>query len=95
MEPGKDSEMSRILACLAILVSLSGCASRPGWGMSWGQGTTDRQKARAVTHDPYSLPDIGPEVVGGRPREFMNPQAEAKRANATPKIGSNWAFPSR
>ena len=88
--------MSRILAGLAIILSLSGCASsRPGWGMPWGQGTTDRQKARAVIHDPYTLNDIGPEVVGGRPREFMNPQSEAKRVNATPKVSSNWAFPTR
>ena len=58
--------MSRILTGLALLVSLSGCASRPGWGQAWGQGTADRQKARAVVHDPYTLNDIGPEVVGGR-----------------------------
>ncbi len=85
--------MSRFLACMFILVSLSGCAGRQGWGMAWGQGTTDRQKARAVSHDPYTLNDIGPEVVGGRPREFMNPQAEAKRANATPKQSpSDWSY---
>ncbi len=82
--------MLRLLAGLAIMVSLSGCANRQGWGAPWGQGTTDRQKARAVVHDPYALPDIGPEVVGGRPREFMNPQAEPKRQHVTdqfPKVG--------
>lgn len=73
---------SRMLAC-ALLVSCAGCAGRPGWGFSWGQGTIDRQKARAVVHDPYPLNDIGPEVVGGRPREYINPQAEPVRQNAT------------
>ncbi len=65
--------------------------------MPWGQGTTDRQKSRAVVHDPYTLNDIGPEVVGGRPREFMNPQAEAKRAHATPRPmtspSDSWSYP--
>lgn len=84
--------MSRILAGLAILVLLSGCASRPGWGQAWGQGTSDRQKARAVVHDPYTLNDIGPEVVGGRPREFMNPQSEAKRQHATDQFPKGWSF---
>lgn len=74
--------MSRILT-IAILVSLAGCASRPGWGFSWGQGTTERQKARATIHDPYPLNDIGPEVVGGRPREYANPQAEPVRQHNT------------
>lgn len=75
--------MSRKLLLVAVSIILSsGCAGRSsGWGMPWGQGTTDQQKARAVKHDPYPLNDIGPEVVGGRPREFSNPQAEPVRQN--------------
>jgi hypothetical protein len=50
------------------------------WGGGpMGQGDTTRQQARAVYFDPYPLNDIGPEVVGGRPRGFMNPLAEAHR----------------
>jgi hypothetical protein len=64
---------------LTVLLLSSGCATRQGWGFPWGQGTVDRQKTRAVIHDPYPLNDIGPEVVGGRPREFMTPLPEAKR----------------
>ena len=71
--------MSRMLACALLLVGLSGCASRPGWGFGGGQGTGERQKARATIHDPYPLNDIGPEVIGGRPREFYTPQAEPVR----------------
>ena len=69
-------------ACL-IMISIAGCANRSGWGFPWGQGTMERQRARAVIHDPYPLNDIGPEVVGGRPRDFYNPQSEAKRAQLT------------
>jgi hypothetical protein len=71
--------MSRILATLTIIVSLTGCANRAGWGFASGQGTSARQNSRAVIHDPYPLNDIGPEVVGGRPRGFVDPQHEAKR----------------
>ncbi len=71
--------MSRKLALSISLLLMSGCASRPGWGLPWGQGSTERQKSRAVIHDPYPLNDIGPEVVGGRPREFYNPQSEPAR----------------
>ena len=87
--------MSRMLAgkwllCCTVLASLAGCANRQGWGFASGQGTIERQKARAVVHDPYPLNDIGPEVVGGRPREFVNPQAEAVRENQFP---GNFNFP--
>ncbi len=60
---------------LVLLVLSSGCASRSGWGFPWGQGTVDAQKSRAVVHDPYPLNDIGPEVLGGRPRDFMTGHA--------------------
>ncbi len=76
--------MSRMLTLSILLVGFAGCASRPGgWGMPWGQGSTERQKSRAVVHDPFPLNDIGPEVVGGRPREYSNPQAEPVRQNIT------------
>ncbi len=86
--------MSRMWACALLLVSLAGCANRPGWGFAGGQGTIERQKARAVVHDPYPLNDIGPEVVGGRPREFYNPQPEPVRQhNVDMQFPNGFAFP--
>lgn len=86
----------RCSACLLVLAS-AGCASRPGWGLrGMGQGTTERQKSRAAVHDPYPLNDIGPEVVGGRPREFYNPQAEPVRNQVTAsQFPGSFAFPPR
>lgn len=86
----------RCSACLIVLAS-AGCASRPGWGLrGMGQGTTERQKSRAAVHDPYPLNDIGPEVVGGRPREFYNPQAEPVRNQVTAsQFPGSFAFPPR
>ncbi len=73
--------------CCVLLVSSAGCASRPGWGFRWGQGTSqgdmNRQNARAAVHDPFPLNDIGPEVVGGRPREYYHPMPEPARNTIT------------
>ncbi len=82
--------MSRMLAAklllsCAALTLFAGCANRAGWGFASGQGTVDRQKSRAVVHDPYPLNDIGPPVMGGRPRDYIDPQGEVSRANAVPR----------
>ncbi|MEZ6136049.1 MAG: membrane or secreted protein [Pirellulaceae bacterium] len=69
---------SKMLAASLFLLGLAGCANHR-WGFPGGQGTIERQKARAAVHDPYPLNDLGPEVVGGRPREFYAPQPEAVR----------------
>lgn len=79
---------SRIATCIqaalcTLLLCSVGCAGRSRWGLPWGQGSTDRQKARAAVHDPFPLNDIGPEVIGGRPREYYNPEPEAARNQIT------------
>jgi hypothetical protein len=73
---------------LAIL--LAGCQGSQVGAKRWsgglfGQGSEDRQKFRAASFDPYPLNDIGPEVVGGRPRGFWNPLPEASRNQIEPK----------
>lgn len=82
--------MSRKLAAklffsCAAMAMFAGCADRQGWGVGAGQGTIDRQKSRAAAVDPFPLNDIGPEVVGGRPREYFNPQSEVVRSRAVPR----------
>lgn len=82
----------RYLGHLSVWMLLAsaflGCSSGPFGLGRWasdrfGQGSIDRQKARAVVIDPYPLNDIGPEVVGGRPREFAYPMPEASRNELT------------
>ncbi len=73
---------AKLLLSCAALITFGGCANRQGWGFASGQGTVERQKSRAVVHDPYPLNDIGPPVLGGRPREYFDPQAEVKRTHA-------------
>lgn len=42
-------------------------------------GTNRQQRFEAVAHDPYPQDDLGPEVVGGRPRDYQKPVAEPVR----------------
>jgi hypothetical protein len=82
--------------------SVLGCKGSPvgshRWGGSqFGQGSIDRQKSRAVTFDPFPLNDIGPPVVGGRPREYANPLPEPVRNELTARPPmSPWSgYPAR
>lgn len=76
----------RNLMGLLLLLAICGCQNNPfgRWASAqYGQGSIERQKARAVVTDPYPLNDIGPEVVGARPREFAYPMPEAARNELT------------
>ncbi len=83
------------LSCCMLFLACAGCANRPrGWGFPWGQGTQEVQASRAAVHDPYPLNDIGPTVLGGRPRGFFDPEAEPVRANVTePQLPSSFTPP--
>src|SRR5207342_666780 len=63
--------------------SLSGCAPEmASLRQSFAHpGPAAYQRQQAIHHDPYVLNDVGPEVVGGRPREYMTPLNESERAN--------------
>lgn len=78
-----------IVALTAI--SVAGCAQEAAsLRQSFAHpGPAAYQRARAIQHDPYVLNDVGPEVVGGRPREYMIPVNEVERARlaATPPVG--------
>ncbi len=81
----RSGMLASLGAVLLIGGMLTGCSHRPrAWGFPGAQGTIERQKSRATIHDPYPLNDIAPEVVGGRPRGFIMPQAEASREANVP-----------
>lgn len=70
---------------LALVAAANlGCANGRFMGLSWPQwrnpGTVDSQRNDASLHDPYPDPNAGPEVVGGRPREFQKPLPEPVRS---------------
>lgn len=66
----------------ALAVVAGGCAgtARPNW---FHPGPAAYQQRRAERFDPYPEPDVAPEVVGGRPREFQKPASEPERARRT------------
>ncbi len=72
------------LLALGLLVVASGCAARrkatamPDF--SQPAGDIQHQRFKAVAHDPYYDNDAGPEVVGGRPREYSKQLAEPVRS---------------
>ena len=74
-------DRSLIVAFALIATAPAGCARLPDFAHP---GPAPIQRARAIQHDPYPLNDLGPEVVGGRPREYQQSLPEAERA----KLGS-------
>jgi hypothetical protein len=64
------------LAALVAGFALAGCVSPPNW---WHPGPEAYQQRRAEKTDPYPAVDVGPEVVGGRPRTYDRPATEPKR----------------
>jgi len=56
---------------------VAGCtAGRPNLRQP---GDLQTQRFNAIAHDPYTDVDAGPEVVGGRPRDFQKPLPEPVR----------------
>jgi hypothetical protein len=79
---------------LVTVLSLAGCQSSR-YAERFGFGTMDKQKARAADFDPYPLNDIGPEVLGGRPRGFFDPTPEARRNELQAQRGPQNIYPQR
>ena len=50
-------------------------------------GPAGYQRYNATIHDPYPLPDVGPEIVGGRPREYATPVSEVDRSYDAVDVG--------
>jgi hypothetical protein len=82
----------KTLWCLfaaGMLLMLAGsCVARP---KVIDPGTERYKQARAQRFDPYPQNDMGPAVVGGRPRDFQNPPAEVLRVQ--PRKDSPAAYP--
>jgi hypothetical protein len=81
----------RTTIVVAILAATAGCAQEVAQLRQRlaHPGPTAYQRAAAIQHDPYLLDDVGPEVVGARPREYQRPLNEVQRARlaATPPLG--------
>lgn len=65
-----------LIVCAVACCCLSAC-NGPIFG--YPRGTMQQQQHRAVLRDPFYDQDVGPEVVGGRPRGLDKPLAEPAR----------------
>lgn len=76
----KETDVARYLYrsfAVVVLLQAIGCGYARNW---WGpQGTMRQQQLDAAVYDPYASPDVGPDVVGSRPRGFQKPFAEPVR----------------
>jgi hypothetical protein len=72
--------LSILRVSIAIVLSLGIAGCRSAQPRFFRPGSMQRQQYNATLHDPYADNDAGPEVVGGRPREFQKPLAEPVRS---------------
>jgi hypothetical protein len=63
---------------LIVLSSASGSGCAGQFPRFSHPGTIEQQRLRALVHDPYPDPDMGPKT-DGRPREFQEPLPEPVR----------------
>ena len=83
----------RIAAICLVAATASGCADlMPNWWVP--PGTADYQARKAQFYDPYPLPDYGPDVVGGRPREAIRPRSENAQVQTDRSFYDRFRAPS-
>jgi hypothetical protein len=68
----------RLTAILLLVAGPLGCRSHPA--LLKPPGTIEKQRFNATVFDPYADNDIGPEVVGGRPKDYQKPLSEPDRS---------------
>lgn len=71
--------MRFVIAAIALMVVTSAGCRGYRTPFNTPAGSYKQQRFEAVAHDPYPQDDLGPEVVGGRPREYQKPAAEPVR----------------
>ncbi len=71
----------KIGVLMLVLSPGIGCSSAVRMPRLFNPGPAGYQRFQASTHaDPYPMPDLGPEVVGSRPREFRVPRPPVERS---------------
>ena len=85
---------SKMLLGCALLAELTACSSTIRKPQLHSPGTAPMQRFAADQFDPYPLPDMGPEIVGGRPIDYLVPVPEVNRSRMGMPIGP-WRQASR
>jgi hypothetical protein len=72
-----------ILTTTMLLAGVAGCRST-GPSDWLHPGPAAYQQSQAERFDPYPENELGPPIVGSRPREYQKPPAEPTRARWLP-----------
>lgn len=72
--------MRRISIASMLLLMTSACSSTIYKPTLLHPGPAPFQRNNAQQFDPYPPMDLGPEIVGGRPKDFQKPPDEVTRA---------------
>jgi hypothetical protein len=89
--------LARVMMLLVLAAVCQGCTSegRCKFGLPnfFHPGPAPVQEARAVRFDPYPQDQAGPDIVGGRPRDYQQSVSEDDRARwQDPATRERW-FP--
>ncbi len=74
----------KLVAAALLVAGFMGC--RSDRSLLQPPGSVEKQRFNATMFDPYADNDIGPEVVGGRPKDFQKPLSESDRSRLFQKI---------
>lgn len=77
----KPLRLMLLAAVVGGSVASSGCHLRPEWG---SPGDMNSQRARSMQHDPYPSNELGPPILGIRPRDYDQPRSEVTQLQANP-----------
>lgn len=72
--------MRRLICCLLLLALTSACSPTIYKPTLLHPGPAPFQRNNAQQFDPYPPNDLGPEIVGGRPKDYQKPPNEVTRA---------------
>ena len=82
-----------IFAALVLLLPSVGCAGGGRYANSkytwFHPGNLYQQRQRATVHDPFPDQKAGPEIVGGRPRDYSSQLPEPVRTRPYMDGGRN------
>ena len=77
--------MRGILSFLVLAMFVAACGGCVAPPNLLHPGSEAHQQARSQVFEAYPENEPGPAIVGGRPREYMNPRAEVIRVQ--PRVG--------
>lgn len=69
-----------------LLAGLSGC--RSDGRLLPPAGTAQKQRFNATVFDPYADSELGPEVVGARPKDYQKPLSDSDKSRLFEKVWS-------